>query len=77
MRGARISRIPQDGLGSTWYPTDTSYNSMQIKVDRRFRGGWLMTNSYTFGRSIDYSDDNGGVGTPADPELSKATGSGF
>jgi len=55
----------------TWYPTDTSYNSMQIKVDRRFRGGWLMTNSYTFGRAINYSDDNGGVGTPADPELSK------
>ncbi|MGE0129159.1 MAG: carboxypeptidase regulatory-like domain-containing protein [Blastocatellales bacterium] len=55
----------------TWYPTDTGYNSLQVKVDRRFRGGWLVTNSYTFGRSITYSDDNGGVGTPADPELSR------
>ncbi len=55
----------------TWYPTDTSYDSLQIKVDRRFRGGWLVTNSYTLGSSITYSDDNGGVGTPANPELSK------
>jgi hypothetical protein len=55
----------------TWYPTDTYYNSLQIKVDRRFRGGWLLTNSYTLGRSITYSDDNGGVATPADPELSR------
>lgn len=55
----------------TWYPTDTSYNSLQVKVDRRFRGGWLVTNSYTRGRSITFSDDNGGVATPADPELSK------
>lgn len=55
----------------TWFPTDTSYNSLQIKVDRRFRGGWLLTNSYTRGRAITYSDDNGGVATPANPELSK------
>ncbi len=55
----------------TWFPTDTGYNSLQIKVDRRFRGGWLVTSSYTFGRSITYSDDDGGVGTPADPERSK------
>lgn len=55
----------------TWFPTDTSYNSLQVKVDRRFKNGLLVTNSYTRGRSITYSDDNGGVGTPADPELSK------
>jgi hypothetical protein len=55
----------------TWYPTDTKYNSLQIKVDRRFRGGWLVTNSYTLGRAITYSDDNGSVATPANPELSR------
>lgn len=58
----------------TWFPTDTNYNSLQIKVDRRFRGGWLVTNSYTRGRAITFSDDNGGVATPADPELSKGPG---
>ncbi|MFN0084223.1 MAG: carboxypeptidase regulatory-like domain-containing protein [Blastocatellia bacterium] len=55
----------------TWFPTDTSYNSLQVKVDRRFKNGLLMTNSYTRGRAITFSDDNGGVGTPANPELSK------
>lgn len=55
----------------TWYPTDNDYNSLQVKVDRRFRGGWLVTNSYTFGRANTFSDDNGGVATPANPELSK------
>jgi hypothetical protein len=55
----------------TWYPTDTNYNSMQVKVDRRFKGGWLLTTSYTLGRAITFSDDNGGISTPAQPELSR------
>ncbi|MFN0109198.1 MAG: carboxypeptidase regulatory-like domain-containing protein [Blastocatellia bacterium] len=55
----------------TWFPTDTNYNSLQIKVDRRFKGGWLVTNSYTRGRAITYSDDNGGIATPANIELSR------
>ena len=45
----------------------TRYNGLQIKVDRRFRGGWLITNSYTYGHSKDYATDNGGPSTPADP----------
>jgi hypothetical protein len=59
----------------TWYPTDTNYNSLQFKVDRRFKNGFLVTNSYTRGRAINYSDDNGGVGTPANPELSRGLAS--
>lgn len=55
----------------TWVPTDTHYNSLQAKVDRRFKGGWLVTNSYTFGRGTNFSDDNGGIGTPADISLSE------
>ncbi len=55
----------------TWFPTDTHYNSMQVKVDRRFKNGFLVTTSYTLGRSVTFSDDNGGVSTPANPELSK------
>ncbi len=55
----------------TWYPTDTSYNSLQVKLDRRFSKGLLVTTTYTLGRAIDFSDDNGGIGTPADPRLSE------
>jgi Carboxypeptidase regulatory-like domain/TonB dependent receptor len=55
----------------TWYPTDTSFHSMQIKVDRRFSKGLLVNASYTLGRAIDFSDDNGAIATPADPSLSE------
>jgi hypothetical protein len=43
-------------------------------LDRRFRNGWLITNSYTYGRAWDYANDNGGPSTPADPELSWGRG---
>jgi hypothetical protein len=36
---------------------DRKYHSMQIKVDRRMRGGLMVTNSYTLGRGWDYRDD--------------------
>jgi hypothetical protein len=55
----------------TWFPTDTHYNSMQVKLDRRFKNGFLLTTTYTLGRSVTFSDDNGGISTPAKPELSK------
>jgi hypothetical protein len=46
------------------------YNGLQMKLDRRFRNGWLVTNSYTYSRGWDYAQDNGGPSTPADPERS-------
>ena len=52
----------------TWWPTNTSYNSLQAKLDRRFSNGLLITTSYTYGRAYDYTDDNGtggAVSTPA------------
>ncbi len=48
----------------------TRYNGLQLKLDRRFRGGWLVTNSYTHARSRDFANENGGPSTPADPERS-------
>ncbi len=51
-------------------PTDTHYNSLQIKVDRRFNKGLLVTSNYTLSRAITASgDDNGGISTPANPKL--------
>jgi hypothetical protein len=40
-----------------------SYRSMQVKVDRRMRNGFMMTNSYTLGRGYNYSDT-----APAHPD---------
>jgi len=39
---------------------------MQVKVDRRFRNGFLVTNSYTLSRSMDYVNENTTIGTPID-----------
>jgi hypothetical protein len=54
-------------------PVKSQYNSMQLKVDRRMRGGLLLTNSYTLGRGYSYSNGDGTGGdipTPADIERS-------
>jgi len=50
----------------------SQYNGLQIKVDRRFRNGFLLTNSYTLSRSYDYVNENGGISTPIDFEQSWA-----
>jgi hypothetical protein len=52
--------------------TNTSYHSLQIKVDRRFTKGLLVTSNYTLSRAITASgDDNGEITTPADWSLSR------
>jgi hypothetical protein len=48
------------------------YHGLQVKVDRRFNHGFLLTNSYTLSRSRDLANENGGVGTPIDFDLSWA-----
>jgi hypothetical protein len=32
-----------------------NYNSLQVKLDRRFSGGFLMTTAYTYGKALGYS----------------------
>jgi hypothetical protein len=53
---------------NTFVPGRSDYHSLQVKLDRRFRNGVLMTNSYTLGRGRNFADDNGFIATPADPE---------
>jgi len=48
----------------------TTYHGLQMKIDRRWRNGLLLTNSYTYSRAMNYTDENGGIGTPIDRELS-------
>jgi hypothetical protein len=59
---------------TTWIPTKTTYNSLQMKLDRRFSNGVLLTTSYTLGRGWSYinGDSNSGIATPADIERSWA-----
>jgi carboxypeptidase family protein/TonB-dependent receptor-like protein len=58
-------------------PTNTRYDSLQFKLDRRFSNGLLWTNSYTLGRAKDLSSDGdggpssfGAISTPANHDLS-------
>jgi Carboxypeptidase regulatory-like domain len=48
----------------------SEYNALQVKVDRRFRNGLMLTNSYTLSRSKDYANENTGIATPIDFNLS-------
>ena len=48
------------------------YDGLQIKLDRRFINGLLVSNSYTLGRSMDQANENGGIATPIDFNLSWA-----
>jgi hypothetical protein len=36
-----------------------NYNSLQVKVDRRFSGGFLMTTAYTYSKALGYSSEDG------------------
>ncbi len=57
---------------TTTTPVKTTYNSLQVKLDRKLRNGFLMTNSYTLGEGLNYfnGDSNGTIETPADIERS-------
>jgi len=51
---------------NAWIRTDTSYHGLQVKFDRRFSNGFLLTTAYTFGKAINLFDgDNGSLLIPA------------
>jgi len=38
-----------------------NYNSLQVKIDRRFSGGFQMTTAYTLGHALGVSSEDGGL----------------
>lgn len=43
-------------------PYSSMYNSLQVKLNRRFNSGFALTTSYTYGKGMGYqSDDDGGL----------------
>ncbi|MPZ17411.1 MAG: TonB-dependent receptor [Luteitalea sp.] len=66
-----FERFGRTAESRVWVPTTSRYDGLQVKLDRRFSNGFLMTNSYTLGKSTDYSNDNAFISTPADRERSK------
>ena len=56
---------PYPGMGSISYQLfdlTANYNSLQVKVTRRFRNGLEFGGAYTFGRAMDYIDSYNGGG---------------
>ena len=51
----------------SFFAGDTSYNSLQAKLDRRFKNGFLVTTSYTLSKGENYADE-ADIATPADIE---------
>jgi hypothetical protein len=65
-----FARFNRKASSVGWRKTNTRYDSLQVKLDRRFSNGLLWTNSYTLARARDYTNDNGDIGTPADVQRS-------
>ncbi len=49
-----------------------NYNSMQVKIDRRFSGGFMVTTAYTYGKALGYSSETGGLWNYIQPQRSYA-----
>jgi len=49
-----------------------NYNSLEVKLDRRFSGGFLMTAAYTYGKALGYSSETDGLWNYLQPRRSYA-----
>ncbi len=38
-----------------------NYNSLQVKLDRRWSSGFVLTTAYTYGKALGYSSEDGGL----------------
>lgn len=47
-----------------------NYHSLQVKLDRRFSGGFLMTTAYTYGKALGYAPETGGLWNYLQPQRS-------
>src|SRR5262249_16772302 len=43
-------------------PTTSNYNALQVKLDHKWSGGFLLTTSYTWGKALAYRSDLGSDG---------------
>jgi hypothetical protein len=68
----QFAQFGRTGSTTVFRPFKTKYHSMQLKLDRRFKNNFLITNSYTLGRGYTYNgdDSNSNISTPANIELS-------
>lgn len=51
--------------------TNTWYNGLQVKLDRRVGDGLFLTTSYTWSKGLNYTEDDGGLAIPMNVRLNK------
>jgi hypothetical protein len=78
--GGGSASQPEYGFGGRTQTTNfifqgfsTSYNALQVKLDRRFSGSFNLTTAYTWGKGMGYQiDDDGGLYFYVNPRRSYA-----
>ncbi|MBM3728641.1 MAG: TonB-dependent receptor [Acidobacteria bacterium] len=48
-----FQRFSRRAAVSAWHPTQSNYHSLQVKFDRRFSNGFLLTTAYTYSKALD------------------------
>jgi hypothetical protein len=48
-------------LNYRYVGVSNNFNSLQVKFDRRFSGGFMMTTAYTYGKALGYASEAGGL----------------
>ncbi len=67
----------RDAINNIFFGTNSNYHSMQVKLDRRFSGGFALTTAYTWGKAIDSTGaDNGGFRYYINPDRNRARADG-
>ncbi len=68
---AQFAQFNRTGTSRTRTNDNKSqYHALQMKLDRRFQNGLMITNSYTLSRSMDYVNENTTIANPIDFSLS-------
>jgi hypothetical protein len=67
---AQFAQFNRTGTSRTRTNDNKSqYHGLQMKLDRRFQNGLMITNSYTLSRSMDYVNENTTIANPIDFSL--------
>jgi len=65
----------QSSTINLYYPTNTIYHSLQVKLDHRLAAGFMLTTAYTYSKAIDFATDHGSLAIPIYPQLNRARSS--
>jgi hypothetical protein len=63
--------FPRKAATGLWIRSGSTYQSLQVKLDRRFTRGFALTTAYTYSKTINLSDDNTTFHIPSNPAANR------